>query len=312
MQLRKIGVVLLALLLAAMATVPLVSADEKSQVHTADEMKIRELFKPIDKEIHLIISEESLVSNLTGSEKPSNSVSKILSKYDKNLENIIELLDKNTNVYLDNTNRSLLKRVIITEHFKRVSNDMVLEKRGLKIEDAIILKPTILGIVNNTNDINRIQRESLRTDTFILAQSSPDIYGGTGIDDAGLPYSVEGNNNLYQVMTWQSSPVTYRLCYNDEDHPYPNLNVEYDAYRRIQYGTLLDYAQFEVSSSDIHYSLSWSDSRTYGYPAGNHGNVYRPKGMVMYVANIWNHDISTTNNNPGMGQIVMSVPYIPQ
>jgi hypothetical protein len=308
----KWSVILLALLLAAIAMTPMVSAEEKDPARLADEAKIKELFKPINEDIHLLVTEKSLESDQAKTAEYSKSVSEVLKKYDGDMDNIILLLDKITNIHLDDANRTLLKDVIVTEQFKRVSDDAVLEKRGLRKEDAIIIKPKILGFMNHSYDLNRIQTESLKADTFILAQSGPDVYGGIGTDNAGLPYAVDGGNNLYQVMTWQSNPVTYRLCYYDEDHPYPDLNTQYDALRIIATGSLLDYAQFEVSDTDIHYSLSWSSSLTYAFPAGNHGSVNRPKSSVMYVANIWNHDISTTNTNPNMGQLVMSVPYIPQ
>jgi hypothetical protein len=312
MKTMKTGIVLLALLLAGMAMVPMVSAEVSDQARVDDEAKIRELFNPIDENIRLIVTENYLESDQADTEKFSVSVSEILTKYDENLDNIILLLDKITNVHLDKANRTLLKEVIVSERFKRVSDEILMEKRGLKEEDAIIIQPKILGIVDNNSEINRIQMEAATTETLILAQSSPDIYGGFGFDNALNWYTVFGGNNLYQVMVWPGSPTTYRLCYYDEDYPDLELDIEYDALRIIQTGSLLDYAQFEVSDSNIHYSLSYSYGGTYGLPFGIHGSPTLPKSSIIYVANIWNHDIGTTNNNPDMGQFVMTVPYIQQ
>lgn len=294
-----------------MVMVPMVSA-ENDQTRADDEAKIRELFKPIDEEIHLIVTEKTFESDQAETDKFSVPVSNILTKYDKNLDNIILHLDKITNVHLDKANRTVLKKVIITERFKRVADEIQMEKRGLKEENAVILQPKILGIMDGTTEINRMQTEAATTGSFILAQSAPDLYGGAGFDSALNWYAVGGGNNLYQLMVWPGDTTTYRLCYYDEDHPDPELDLEYDALRIIQTGSLLDYAQFDITGSSIQYTLSYSYSGTYGLPFGMHGSTTRTMSSPIYVANIWNHDIGTSNTNPGMGQIVMSVPYIQQ
>lgn len=314
MKLRKLSVVLLALLLAAMAIVPMVSAEEKDQTLLSDQAKVRELFKPIDTDIRQMVDERTLYSTPAGTDRFSGPAKEVLKKNTRNLDEIVGLLAKMTDVNLDDANKTLLKEIIVTEHFKHVSNDMALAKRGLKLEDAKVIKPKILGVVNMTEELSRAGTESvLSAPAMKLYQTYPDVYGGYGFDDSGLPYNVNGGNTLFKVLTWGSSlPYTYRLYYYDEDHPDPALDVSYDALRLATEGTLEDSAQFEVYSSSIHYSLSYSGSHGYAYPVGNHGSVSGVKQSYMYVSNIWNHDIGTSDTNPSMSMLKMSVPYYPQ
>jgi len=315
MKVFKWSVILLALLIAAMALVPMVSAAGNDPARTANEEKVREIFKPIDADIHQIVDERNLYSDKAGTDKFSVPVKETISKYDKNLNEIVDLLVTLTNVHLDEANRTALKEIIVAGQFRKVSNDMELEKRGLKIEDAKVITPKILGIVNRTDEVNKLKMNSLlAAPSLTLYQIYADVYGGTGIDDAGNLYSINGGNNLYKVLTWGNSyPYTYRLYYYDEDHPNPVLDAAYDLDRYLQTGTYEDSAQFTVwDANNLQYSLSWSGSNTFGYPIGNHGSITRANHPWMYVSNIWNHDIGTEDTNPSMSKIVMSVPYYPQ
>lgn len=315
MNIRKIGVVLLALLLAGMAMVPMVSAQENDQARLADEAKVQELIKPIDADIHKIVYEITLYSDKAGTRSFFVPVNEVIGKYDKNLDGIVDILDNRMNTHLDKANRTLLKEIIVTGDFKRISNDMELEKRGLKIEDAKIVTPKILGIVNSTDELTKFRTASLLSaPTLTLYQVSFDKYGGFGTDSAGRSFNINGHNDLYKVLTWGNSyPYTYRLYYYDEDHPNPALDVMYDYYRYLQTGTYEDSAQFTVwNANNLQYSLSWSGSYTFGYSIGNHGSITRNNHPWMYVSNIWNHDIGTEDTNPYMSKIVMSVPYYPQ
>jgi hypothetical protein len=308
----KTCVVLLALMLAAMAMVPCVSAAEQNdEDRLVDEAKIRDLMKPIDAEIYQIVDKNTLYSDKAGTKEFTVPVKEVIRKYDKNLDEIILLLDNLTDTHLDEANRALLKEIIVTGEFKHISNDMELEKRGLKIEDAKKTKPKILGIVNTTDELNKFKTDSLLSaPTLTLYQVSFDVYGGFGTDSAGRAFDINGDNDLYDVLTWGSSyPYTYRLMYLDEDHPDPLLDASYDALRYAQKGTYEDSAQFTVwDASNLQYSLSWSDSYTFGYPIGNHGSITRANHPWMYVSNIWNHDIGTEDTNPYMSKIVMSMP----
>jgi hypothetical protein len=311
MRLRKIGIALLALMLAAMAIVPMVSAEENDETRLVDEAKVRDLMKPIDAEIHQIVDENTLYSDKAGTKGFTVPVKEVITKYDKNLDEIVLLLDNLTNVHLDEANRALLKEIIVTGEFKHISNDMELEKRGLKIEDAKIIKPNILGIVNSTDELNKLKTDSLLSaPALTLYQVSFDVYGGYGTDSAGRSYDINGDNDLYEVLTWGSAyPYTYRLMYLDEDHPDRSLDASYDALRYAQTGTYEDSAQFTVwDATNLQYSLSWSNSYTFGYPIGNHGSITRANHPWMYVSNIWNHDIGTEDTNPYMSKIVMSMP----
>jgi hypothetical protein len=313
MKTTQIGIVLLTLLLAAMVMVPMVSADKNDQARIENDAKILDFFKPIDENIQVIVAGSSIESTSADTAKFSSQVSEIVKKYDGNLEEILSILDKTTGVHLDDVNKTVLKEVIISEHFRRVSDKQLMEKRGLHEKDALIVQPEVLGIAKDKTDLDKMQIQVAMWDSFILAQSGPDVYGGFGFDNSGLPYNVNGGNNLYQVRVWPGSPVTtYQLRYYDEDHPIPQLDYQYDTLRLIIYGNLLDYALFDVTSSQIYFNSCGSNGYTYAWLTGIHANTYRPKNSVIYVANIWNHDIDIYNSNPGMGQLVMSVPYIQQ
>jgi len=312
MELQKICIALLALMLAAMVMVPLVSASENSsQDSDQDNVNIRELFKPIDETVRNEISRNNLESDPAKSEKIFHLSSDIVKKYDSNLDGIVEHLDKKTNGHLDDAKKSTLKEIIVSEHIKRISDKMLMENRGLIDEDAIVIKPKVLGFVDN-NNLSAIERESAKSGTFILAQSAPDIYGGVGFDVSGQFYSVLGNNQLYEVRVWPGNPTSYQFRYYDEDHPDLETDAAYDALRLAVYGNLLDYSLIDVTDSQIYLRGCWNSGQTFAFPTGIHGNKYRPMSSIIYVANIWNHDIDTTNSNTNMGQIVMSVPYIQQ
>ncbi|PKL58785.1 MAG: hypothetical protein CVV34_00970, partial [Methanomicrobiales archaeon HGW-Methanomicrobiales-5] len=193
MNLRKTCIVLLALLLAAMAMVPVASADENDQARLADEAKVRELIKPIDADIYKIVDEKTLYSDKAGTRSFSVPVNEVVGKYDKNLEEIVDILDNRMNTHLNEANRILLKEIIVTGDFKRISNDMELEKRGLKIEDAKVITPKILGTVNTTDELTKLRTNSLLSaPTLTLIQLSVDIAGGYGTDDAGNHFDING------------------------------------------------------------------------------------------------------------------------
>jgi hypothetical protein len=313
---KRIGMRALSMLLAVMlvsVVVPAVSAwTENDPICIEDQAKIQGLFKPIDENIRVITAEDLMVSDRASSVRCSELLSEIMEKYDQNLEDIISILEKTTDVQPDEKDRTVLKEVIVGEHFRRVCDEILMEQRDLREEDALIVQPQILGVADCQEDMDKMLAETDRWDTFILAQCSPDVYGGTGLDGANLPYSVNGGNNLYEVGVWPGSPTTYQLRYYDEDHPSPVTDIEYDAFRLLYYGTLEDRALFDVTGSQIYFNYCWNDGYTYAWLYGIHGYQYRPKTSVIYTSNIWNHDIDTYNSNPNIGQLVMSVPYIQQ
>ena len=317
MQLRKIVIAMLALMLAGAVMVPCVSAEENDQTRLADEANVRELIKSIDSDIRQIVDERHLYSEKAGTNQFSFPVNEFIRKHDKDLDEIILTLADLKDIDLDETQKITLKEIIVAEGFKHISADVELEKRGLKIQDAKVFTPKILGIANSTDDISKLEKESLLSaPSLTLYQVSFDKYGGYGTDDDGWDYDINGNNDLTYVMTWGNSyPYTYRLVYKDEDHPNPSLDALYDYYRCGDWDEegCEDSAQFTVwDANNVQYSLSWSDTYTFGYPTGNHGSITRTNHPWMYVSNIWNHDIGTSDTNPSLSKIVRGVPYYPQ
>jgi hypothetical protein len=317
MQLQKTVIALLALLVAAMAIVPCVTAEENDQSRLADEAKVQNLIKSINTDIRQIVDERHLYSEKAGTDGFSFPVSEFIRIHDKDLDEIILTLADLKDIDLDETQKATLKEIIVAESFKHISADVELEKRGLKIEDAKVFTPIILGVANSTEDFSKLEKASLLSvPSLKLRQVYYDISGGSSIDDDGWDFDIDGNNDLTSVMTWGTSyPYTYRLIYKDEDHPNPSLDALYDYYRCGDWDEegCEDSAQFTVwDANNVQYSLSWSDTYTFGYPTGNHGSITRTNYPRMYVSNIWNHDIGTEDTNPSLSKIVMSVPYYPQ
>ena len=150
--------------------------------------------------------------------------------------------------------------------------------------------------------------------TIDFYQCNVDIDGGSGDDDFNFHYNVNGDNDLYKIEFWDNNDYnfTYKLWYYDEDHPDPALDFAYDQLRLLAGGTYEDLALFTVekyNDNTVYLIKCYSNIMTYGYPAGNHGNLDRPWTSNIYVSNIWNHDIDVYDSNPSMAKRNMNVPY---
>jgi hypothetical protein len=308
MKHMKISVVLLALLLAAMAIVPCVSAMEITQV-SKDDRNIIDLFEPVNDEIQNTVATsvtregiDKTIFDLEG------FLEKMVKKYQKNLDLILDSLESKTGQKLSLSEREDLKRIIILEHIERVSWAQFKEKLGVKDEDFVSLYLR--------NDETEIQSGTMQKTSSIvplrLVQVADDVNGGAGIDGGGRPYNVNGNNILFDVTadTGYSGKILYECHFTDEDVPYPAGDASYDLFRLQYYGTLIDVQGFFIRDPDstgtryIEFGNDWDNGNSYGTVAGQHGTMTSVwnVGDSIFISNVWNHAMGLADRNSNMAK----------
>lgn len=300
----KLGVVLLALMLAAMAIVPIVSAAETA-IQSSTQEKIVELFTPIDNEIRSTMH-ASIVEGKgdTTGQKSSEYSEQLIRQYQKNLDLILDALEKETGITLSPGDREDMKRIIVQEHIQKVAWEMTKEKLGVNDSD---LKPVFLKTSENQDEIPGGSR-LLMPNSLTLVQVSADVYGGAGFDGGLRPYNVNGGNQLYRV-DWNSGSgyALYQCRFYDEDVPSPaGADATYDAYRLAVYGTLEDTQGFFIyNNNQIEFGNDYDNGNTYGTVVGQHGYALLSwsTGTPVYISNVWNHAMSTTDRNSNMAKV---------
>ncbi|MFA4877909.1 MAG: hypothetical protein WC586_10880 [Methanoregula sp.] len=304
MQLHKTGVVLLALLLAAMAMVPMVNAATHSQLSGADR-DIVSLFAPVNTEIHSALTSIGKDGKTDKSVQNSTKFSeRLVEKYQNNLDLIIDSLEKQTGQKLAADEREDLKKIIVLEHMKKVSYEQLKEKMGVKEEDLI---PVFISPETTRDPTNGAQLAYM-PNSLTLVQVSADVYGGVGFDGGWRPYIVNGGNQLYGVY-WNSGPgwALYQWRFYDEDVPSSYAaDLAYDLFRLRVYGTVEDIQGFFIyNNNSIEFGNDWDNGCSYGTVVGQHGSNTLPYGpsTVVYVSNVWNHAMGITDRNPNMGKI---------
>jgi hypothetical protein len=300
MSKQKLGVLLLALLLAAMAMVPCVSAAD-NPIQDSAKGKIVTLFTPIDKEIHAAIVDGK--GDITG-QKSAEYSEKLVGKYQTNLDLILDALEKETGIALSPRDREDMKRIIVQEHIRKVSWEKAKEKLGVKESDF----KTVLLSPSETQDKKVSGNLLLMPNSLRLVQVSADVYGGAGFDGGYRPYNVNGGNQLYRV-DWNSGSgyTLYQCRFRDEDVPSPaGADATYDAYRLAVYGTLEDTQGFYIrNNNQIEFGNDYDNGNTYGTVVGQHGYALLSwsTGTPVYVSNVWNHAMSTTDRNLNMAKV---------
>ena len=216
MKTLKIGVVLLAFLLAAMAIVPMVNATTNPQISGADP-DIVLLFAPVNTEIQSAVSSVEMNRKMDKSVQNSTEFSeKLIKKYQKNLDLILDSLEKQTGQKLAANEREDLKKIIVQEHMKKVSYEQLKEKMGVKEENlkTVFLSP------ETTLDQAKVPQLASMPNPLTLVQVSADVYGGIGFDGGWRPYIVNGGNQLYRV-DWNSGSDGYYTSATSATKMYP-------------------------------------------------------------------------------------------
>jgi hypothetical protein len=216
-------------------------------------------------------------------------------------------------------------KLTLSEEEKKAAKDYALHEIKKKIKLEKLKK-------------NAISRAAVKSEKVIsqagtayeIATSGPvstffqpivDITGGSGYDDNGNYYDVEGNNDLYlveieQVYLYEEDtycPVDglaelytmYTMYYYDEDHRDPAWDAYYDDLRRAIYGRIEDIETFYVRVSDnsICFDGIWSNDETF-YPFwGQHGIATFPYTSTIYIA-VWNHALDVDDDNENLDKVV--------
>jgi|Deesub1362A_J573_1020465.scaffolds.fasta_scaffold03928_7 hypothetical protein len=217
-------------------------------------------------------------------------------------------------------------KLTLSEEEKKAAKDYVLHeiKKKIKLEK---LKKN--AISETTTKLEKIISENETTykilsgePIFTFKQIEDDITGTSGyykFDDAGNPYNINGNNDLYRVdistvylddPDYTNCPVgetywMYTMYYYDEDHPNPDLDPLYDAIRQATYGRIEDIETFYVRTSDnmICFDEIWSNDKTFAEPVGQHGIAYFSSTSRIYVS-VWNHALDVDDDNPSLDKVV--------
>lgn len=228
---------------------------------------------------------------------------------EKDLDELIRTLAKAHNRTLSGEEMRGAKEYALREIKKKIRLEK-LKKRAISRETV---KPRKVTSESGTS-FHILAAGSI----FTFKQPLVDIDGGSGKDDRGNNYNVEGHNDLYRVDVDRvplfdgdtSCPVTgtveyydmYTLYYYDEDHRDPWWDAFYDDVRRATYGRIEDIETFYVRLGDnsICFDGIWSNNEAF-YPFwGQHGNAIFPYTSTIYIS-VWNHAMDDDNyENPSL------------
>ena len=120
MKTLKIGVMLLALLLAAMVMVPMASAADSAAQGDNSDQKIVSLYQPIHNEIQSNVSTAINERITTHDQYYKDLSSSLVKKYQTNLDSIIDILETKTGQQLSAKQRDTVKQIIVAEDLNKV------------------------------------------------------------------------------------------------------------------------------------------------------------------------------------------------
>lgn len=257
----------------------------------------------------VFIAGASAVQKSDRAEKIAKKIEKDLKetgKYsEKDLDELTKVVEEITGRVLNDEEKSAAKDYIVAEIQKKIK----LEKVERLATTSTSMKPE--RIVTTDSVGYEIKTAIGPVTTF--KQPNIDITGGSGTDDGGYDYNINGGNDLYNVEITDEVYLDEGYClgtflvatmyYYDEDHPDPSLDSSYDQYRLAVYGRLEDIETFYIrpSTNTLCFDYIWSNDKTFAYPVGQHGNnVFSPTSTV-YIA-VWNHALDVNDDNPSLAK----------
>lgn len=283
--------------LAGIVVVVLIAAMGAAVTGKPPESKARDLFQPIDTEIRAYLAGNPSAQNLEG------FTAHTMKKYNKKLTAIVDILQDITGCSVTPEAEDTLKQLIIREHIHRVTfeNMPARENASVLEVEPVVVDSSSDGSQSSTTFYTPLA--GVPYPIYYWKQVTVDITGGSGYDDAGKYYNVNGNNDLYKVKAeYTSTWVKYTLYFKDEDHPDPITDALYDVWRLLYYGRIEDIESFTVENNTINFNGIWDNDKTYAEPVGQHGNKTRSYGTTVYVSNVWNHAMDKYDNNPSMSK----------
>lgn len=258
------------------------------------------LFEPLDAEARAYLAAEPYLS----AEDYDALAVYLVKTYNRNLTLIVQELEHTTGQSLSKEARESLKYLIVREHIHRILQENIPEAENATILEIEPLLTEVSSDGSNTCNIFYTPMASIPYPIYYWVQVYPDVYGGSGYDDAGKYYNVNGDNDLYKVRAeYTSTWVKYTLYFYDEDHPDPTTDALYDAWRLLWYGRIEDIESFTVENNTINFNGIWDNNMTYAEWWGQHGNKTRSYTTTVYVSNVWNHAMDRYDKNPSMGKV---------
>lgn len=217
------------------------------------------------------------------------------------LDKIVSKIAKHKNLELSEEDREGLKDLMIHEHVSEIYRQKIVSEIP---EDAFTEVIDVKAL--STNGVFELPKAYASHNPYPIStwkQVSVDINGGSGTDSASNDYDIDGGNDFSSLTTsWTSTKTTYTLTFDDEDHPDPWWDDFWDDWRQTYYGRTTDIESFTVDSSGINFNGIWDNDKTFAEFYGQHGNKVRSysSGSPVYISNVWNHAMDTSNENSGM------------
>lgn len=270
-------------------------------------LEVQAMFRPIDTEARYY---------LTNAKEPTSQeledlAARLKNKYTGVLDSILSAVETTSGQRLaEKSERENLKYLIVREHLHEIQREQEQTKPSGRLLSHQTVTPVLVGAYPKGNSTVTVYGVGVNGDNpypiNYWVQVSPDVNGGSGTDGSGASYSVNGNNQFYQLdIATGSNYVKYTLYYKDEDHPNSVLDALYDAWRQLYYGRVYDIESFEIKSGVMYFSDIWDEGRTYANSVGVHGTQTRAyrSGVVVYISNVWNHAMDTADTNSSMSKI---------
>ncbi len=283
------------LLFAAIATVLVlpvginnISADKGYHAQ-----EVKDLFEDIDKDVKSYVKSDM--------KDPFAKKSELKAKYADKLDKIVSKIAKKVNHKFSVEEQEGLKDLIIQEHISEVYRQKMISE----IPTDAITETIEIDLSSNPGYFELPSAYGSGNPYPITSwkQVTVDRTGGSGTDSSGNSYDIDGNNDFSLLSTsYTSTKVTYTLTFDDEDHPIESWDNFWDNWRFVQYGRTTDIESFSITSAGINFNGIWDNDKTFGEFYGQHGNKVRSysSGSPIYISNVWNHAMDTTNENYGM------------
>jgi len=255
--------------------------------------EIRSLFADIDKDI-----KEYVKSDM---QDPNAKKAELKSKHADKLDRIVSKVANKVDLQFTTDEKDDLKDLIVREHIKELKRQKIVSQIPI---DAVTEVIEIGGL--STQGYFELPIAYATGNPYPITswkQVTIDRDGGSGTDSSGNDYDIDGGNDFTTLSTsYTSTKVTYTLTFDGEDHPDPDTDDWYDSYRQAVYGRSTDIESFTVDSNGIDFSGIWDEDKTFGEWYGQHGDQTRTysSGVSIYVSNVWNHAMDTSNENSSM------------
>lgn len=253
-----------------------------------------------------------------------NLTSLVIQKYGKELDSEIdEYATQGGSKKLTPEERETLKYLIVSDYVSYVYQ----KSFHLKNAKKLVVKPIKVTSIKKHGRVYNYyytpMSSSIPYPIHWWVQVSVDINGGSGYDDAGNYYDVDGKNDMFNIVVhYISDSVEYELHFYDEDHPNPRMDDIYDSYRQHEYPDrdhtygCEDIEKIRVEEGVIGFPSTFSgdydchgnyceEPQTYAVDGPSHESGQRPYSpdVVIYVSNVWDHLMDTIDSNPSMSKV---------